>query len=108
MQWARAAVAIIEARNNATIAGEKSVQPLQDTVEKLLSCDVQCCKKRVHSRGGLRPAVVLALKLKQWVSDAHKWNTEAAVWHRQHASVRNSDTLAALVAKVCFPKTNNF
>jgi hypothetical protein len=40
------------------------------------------------------------MKLKRWVSDAHKWNTEAAVWLRQHASVRNSDTLAALLAKV--------
>lgn len=100
MQWARAAVAIIESHNNAANAGEKSVQPLQGTVEELLSCDAQCCKKRIDARGGLRPAVVLAMKLKRWVSDAHKWNTEAAVWLRQHASVRNSDTLAALLAKV--------
>ena len=109
MQWARAAVAIIESRNNAAVAGEKPAQPFQASVEELLSCDAQCCKKRINSRGGLRPAVVLAMKLRRWISEAHKWNTEAAVWLRQHATVRNSDTLAALLAKVvCFflrPKT---
>jgi hypothetical protein len=63
----------------------------------------------------------IAVKLKRWIGDAHKWNTEAAgdfcnmkctlntkiviqylVWHRQHASVRSSDALAALLAKVLF------
>ncbi len=99
MQWARAAVAIIESRVQSSV-GAVPVQPLQGAVEELLGCDAQCCKKRIDSRGGLRPAVVLALKLRRWVSDAHMWNTQAAVWLRQNASVRNSDALAALLVKV--------
>ncbi len=101
MQWARAAVAIIESRVQSS-GGALPVQPFQGALEELLGCDAQCCKKRIDSRGGLRPAVVLALKLRRWVSDAHAWNTQAAVWLRQNATVRNSDALAALLVKV-FP-----
>jgi hypothetical protein len=100
VHWARAAVAIIESRMNAAAAGLAPVQPLQVAVEELLACDAHCCKKRLRSAGGLRPAVVLALKLRRWVSEAHKWNTQIAAWLRQNASVRNSDALAALLAKV--------
>ncbi len=103
MQWARAAVAIIESRINAAAAGCPPPQPLQVSVEELLGCDANCCKKRLRSTGDLRPAVIIALKLRRWVSEAHKWNTEAAAWLRQNATVRNSDALAVLLTKVLSP-----
>ena len=85
---------------NAAAGGLQSPKPSQAAVEELLSCDAQCCKKKINARGSLRPAVVLALKLRRWVSDAHKWNTDNAVWLRQNASARSSEALEALLVKV--------
>jgi hypothetical protein len=101
VHWSRTAVAIIESRVAAAAGWTQSEKPLQAAVEDLLSCDVHCCKKKIDAKGNLRPAVVLALKLRRWVSDAHKWNTDNAVWMRQNVSARSSDALAALLVKVC-------